>query len=93
MVDDEPVSIRDYLDELARVLKVAPPRRLPVWLVGWVSPAAARFLSSSAPVSNARAKAELGWSPAYPTYREALADLGAGVKASRRLAEAAAERR
>lgn len=92
VVDDEPVSIRDYLEELARAMKAPPPRRLPVWLVKLTAPFAARFLASSAPVSNARAKAELGWAPVYRTYRDALADLGAGVKASRRLAEAAAGR-
>ena len=42
-------------------------------------PAALRFYAESKRVSNALAKAELGWRPAYPTYREGLrAILAAG---------------
>jgi nucleoside-diphosphate-sugar epimerase len=33
-----------------------------------------RFYSECKRVSNARAKAELGWRPAFPTYREGLAN-------------------
>ena len=35
-------------------------------------PAAMRFYAESKRVSNARAKAELGWRPGYPSYREGL---------------------
>lgn len=35
-------------------------------------PAARRFWAENKRVSNARAKAELGWRPAFPTYREGL---------------------
>ena len=38
-------------------------------------PAARRFYADNKRVANARAKAELGWRPAYPTYREGLASL------------------
>ncbi len=38
-----------------------------------MAPAARRFYAESKRVSNARAKAELGWRPAYPSYREGLA--------------------
>jgi chemotaxis protein histidine kinase CheA len=38
-----------------------------------LAPAALRFYAESKRVSNALAKAELGWRPAYPTYREGLA--------------------
>lgn len=38
-----------------------------------VTEAMRRFYLDSKRVSNARAKAELGWRPAYPTYREGLA--------------------
>jgi len=37
-----------------------------------ISPAGERFYAESKRVSNALAKAELGWRPAYPTYREGL---------------------
>ena len=38
-----------------------------------LAPRARRFYAETKRVSNARAKAELGWKPAYPTYREGLA--------------------
>ena len=41
---------------------------------------ARRFYGESKRVSNARAKAELGWRPAYPTYREGLAAILAAEK-------------
>ena len=37
-----------------------------------LTPQARRFYGESKRVSNARAKGELGWRPAYPTYREGL---------------------
>lgn len=40
-----------------------------------LSQAARRFYAENKRVSNARAKAELGWRPQFPTYREGLADI------------------
>jgi nucleoside-diphosphate-sugar epimerase len=37
-----------------------------------LSPMGRRFYSECKRVSNARAKAELGWRPRFPTYREGL---------------------
>ena len=61
------------------VLK-ADPRVLPAppevdWTDPSVSDAMRRFYLDSKRVSNARAKAELGWRPRYPTYREGLVSL------------------
>ena len=38
-----------------------------------LNPSARRFYAETKRVSNALAKAELGWRPQYPTYREGLA--------------------
>jgi nucleoside-diphosphate-sugar epimerase len=38
-----------------------------------MSPATRRFYAENKRVSNALAKAELGWRLTYPTYREGLA--------------------
>ena len=40
-----------------------------------LAPAARRFYAESKRVSNARAKAELGWRPDFPTYREGLTSI------------------
>jgi len=75
IVDDEPVTWSDYLPHLAQVLGAPRPWRLPVWLFRLVAPYAVIALTSRIPVSNAKARRELGWQPRYPTYREGLASL------------------
>jgi nucleoside-diphosphate-sugar epimerase len=75
IVDDEPVTWHDYLARLAQVLGAPRPFRLPVWLFRLVAPYAAAALTSRLPVSNEKARRELGWQPLYPTYREGLAAL------------------
>jgi nucleoside-diphosphate-sugar epimerase len=56
----------------AALLGVAPPPEI-AFDEAAISPAGRRFYAESKRVSNARAKAELGWRPMYPTYREGLA--------------------
>jgi nucleoside-diphosphate-sugar epimerase len=80
VVDDEPVAMRDYIGELVRLTGAKAPRRLPYWLVNlgasYVAPA---FGAGNLPISNARLKDELGWTPRCPTYREALGPFGEGA--------------
>jgi nucleoside-diphosphate-sugar epimerase len=71
LCDDEPAPNPDVIAYAARLLGVAPPPEVPLAEAA-LSPAALRFYAESKRVSNARAKAELGWRPAYPTYREGL---------------------
>jgi 2-alkyl-3-oxoalkanoate reductase len=76
VVDDEPVEFRDYAAALARIAGAKPPLRVPYALARLAIPYGAMFLSRPRlPVSNALLKQELGWSPRFPTYREALAPL------------------
>lgn len=72
LVDDEPAPPQDVMEHAARLLGVPVPPDLPFNELG-LSPATRRFYAENKRVSNARAKAELGWTPAYPTYREGLA--------------------
>lgn len=72
LCDDKPAPSADVTAHAARLLGLPVPPLEAVDLVA-LSPAARRFWSESKRVSNARAKAELGWRPAYPTYREGLA--------------------
>jgi nucleoside-diphosphate-sugar epimerase len=73
VVDDEPVTMRDYIGEIVRLTGAKPPRRMPRWLIKLgASYVAATFGGGRLPISNAKIKNELGWSPRYPTYREAL---------------------
>jgi nucleoside-diphosphate-sugar epimerase len=72
LCDDEPAPAAEVTAYAAQLLGMAPPPE-EAFDEAAVSPAALRFWSESKRVSNARAKAELGWRPAYPTYREGLA--------------------
>ena len=72
LVDDEPAPPQDVMEHAAHLLGVPVPPDLPFNELG-MSPATRRFYAENKRVSNARAKAELGWRPAYPTYREGLA--------------------
>ena len=72
LCDDEPAPNSEVIAHAARLLGIAPPPEVALADAS-LSPAALRFYAGSKRVSNARAKAELGWRPAYPTYREGLA--------------------
>jgi nucleoside-diphosphate-sugar epimerase len=74
LVDDEPAPPQDVMEHAAHLLGVPVPPDLPFNELG-MSPATRRFYAENKRVSNARAKAELGWRPAYPTYREGLAGI------------------
>lgn len=72
LCDDEPAPAADVTAYGARLLGLEPPPEEPFDAAA-VSQPALRFWSESKRVSNALAKAELGWRPACPTYREGLA--------------------
>jgi len=70
IVDDDPAAVREWLPVLAQALGAKPPRRYPVWLVRLLAGEVVVVLSTEARgASNAKAKAELGWMPRYPTWR------------------------
>lgn len=72
LTDDEPAPSHVVNAWAARLLGVEPPALTP-WDPDSLPPAARRFWSENKRVSNALAKAELGWRPDFPTYREGLA--------------------
>jgi nucleoside-diphosphate-sugar epimerase len=72
LVDDEPAPAHVVTAHAARLLGLPPPAAEP-YDPDSLRPEARRFYAESKRVSNALAKAELGWRPAFPTYREGLA--------------------
>ena len=72
LCDDEPAPNSEVIAHAARLLGMDPPPEVSLEAAN-LSAAAQRFYGESKRVSNARAKAELGWRPAYPSYREGLA--------------------
>jgi len=71
IVDDEPAATKDWLPYLAETIGAKPPRKVPAWLAKIVaSPAAVAMMTESRGASNAKAKAELGWQPTHPSWRQ-----------------------
>ena len=77
LCDDEPAANSEVIAYAAGLLGLPVPPEVPLAEAG-LSPLAQRFYAESKRVSNAHAKAELGWRPAFPTYREGLAAILAG---------------
>jgi nucleoside-diphosphate-sugar epimerase len=80
VADDEPAPPQDVIANAAALLGVGAPPEEP-FDQARLSPMAREFYADNKRVSIAKAKSELGFSPAYPTYREglkALAEAGEG---------------
>jgi 2-alkyl-3-oxoalkanoate reductase len=75
VVDDEPAPLREWVPVYAEALGAKSPRRVPVWLARWV---AGKDIAASAlglrGADNAKAKRELGWEPAHPSWRQGFRD-------------------
>lgn len=71
VVDDEPAPMSEWLPVLARELGARPPRRVPAWLGRLLAGEAVVHMSTRIRGSaNGKAKAELGWTPLYPSWRD-----------------------
>jgi nucleoside-diphosphate-sugar epimerase len=71
VVDDEPAPVREWLPVLAAAVGGKPPRRVPRWIARLLmSPGALAMMTEIRGASNAKARRELGWHPAHPTWRE-----------------------
>jgi nucleoside-diphosphate-sugar epimerase len=76
IVDDEPARVKEWLPALATMLRARPPLHLPAWI--------ARLLAGEHTVvmmtqvragANTKAKRELDWRPAHPSWREGFAEI------------------
>jgi hypothetical protein len=77
---DGPSPGSAWLPALAAAVGARPPRRLPAW-VGRLAASehAVVLMNQARGASNARAKRELGWRPAWPSWRQGFrAGLGLG---------------
>ena len=75
IVDDRAVSLTEIVEAIAEYTGSAAPLRVPAWLPRLVAPYMARMTSMRMPLSNAKAKTELGWRPKYSTMRDGLAQM------------------
>jgi nucleoside-diphosphate-sugar epimerase len=76
IVDDDPARVADWLPALARTLGAKAPRHVPRFvgrlLTGEIG---AVMMTELRGASNAKAKRELGWSPAHASWRQGFREL------------------
>lgn len=71
IVDDEPAAVGTWLPYFAEQLGGKKPMRLPAWLARpLVGEFGLALMTSARGSSNAKAKRELGWEPAFASWRE-----------------------
>lgn len=76
VVDDQPVAVRDFLNEFARQLNAKPPRRVPAWLARLLAGRqAVEFFAQTTQTSNNRFCRNFPWKPSYSTFRDGLAEV------------------
>ena len=75
VADDEPAAMSEWVPVLAEAAGAKQPRRVPLWLARLVGGRqAADFASELRGASNEKAKRELSWQPAHPSWRSGFAE-------------------
>jgi nucleoside-diphosphate-sugar epimerase len=71
VVDDDPAPVAEWLPALAKTLGAKKPRRVPRF-VGrlFAGEAGVVMMTEARGASNAKAKRELAWRPAHPSWRQ-----------------------
>jgi 2-alkyl-3-oxoalkanoate reductase len=75
IVDDDPSPAAEWLPYLASVVGAKPPRRLPRWMGRLLGEQLVVMMDEARGASNAKAKRELGWTPAHPSWREGFVEV------------------
>jgi nucleoside-diphosphate-sugar epimerase len=74
VVDDDPAAVAEWLPALAQELGAKPPVDVPRFIGRlFAGEAGAVMMTELRGASNAKAKRELSWRPAHPSWRERLA--------------------
>jgi 2-alkyl-3-oxoalkanoate reductase len=80
IVDDEPAPVSEWLPALATLLGARPPIRVPAWLGRlFAGEHVVSMMTEVRAGSNAKAKRELGWQPAHPSWRQGFAEVASGA--------------
>jgi nucleoside-diphosphate-sugar epimerase len=77
VVDDEPAPGHEWIPYVADLVGARKPIRVPVFIARMAAGRMAAMATQLQPVSNSKAKTELGWQPRYPSWRDGFqAELG-----------------
>jgi len=75
VVDDDPAPTRVWLPVFAGAVGAKPPFRVPTFLARLLGGEAAAVMGTQLRgASNAKAKRDLGWQPAHPSWRQSFAE-------------------
>jgi nucleoside-diphosphate-sugar epimerase len=87
VVDDDPAPVAEWLPALAERLGAKKPTRVPRF-VGrmFAGRAGVAMMTEIRGASNAKAKRQLGWEPAHPSWRDGFTESSAAAAAIERLA-------
>lgn len=79
VVDDDPAPVSEWLPYLADVAGAKPPRHLPLWVAKLAAGEhMVVMMDQGRGASNEKARRELGWVPAHPTWRDGFREVLAG---------------
>ena len=71
IVDDEPAAVAEWLPALSEALGAPPPRHVPTPIARLAAGSyGVATMTRAQGASNAAARAQLAWSPAYASWRE-----------------------
>jgi nucleoside-diphosphate-sugar epimerase len=86
VVDDDPAALSEWVPIYAKALGAGSPHRVPFWLARLVvGPDVAASAIEMRGADNAKAKRELGWQPAHPSWRHGFGEaLGTSSQGSGR---------
>jgi nucleoside-diphosphate-sugar epimerase len=81
IVDDDPAPVCEWLPYLADVAEAKPPRHLPLWLAKLAAGEHVVVMMDQARgASNEKARRELGWTPAHPSWRDGFREVVAAAE-------------
>jgi nucleoside-diphosphate-sugar epimerase len=82
IVDDEPAEVSEWLPALAALLGARPPIRVPAWLGRlFAGEHLVSMMTEVGAGSNAKARQDLGWQPAHPSWRRGFAEIASRAAA------------
>jgi nucleoside-diphosphate-sugar epimerase len=75
IVDDQPVSMTEMVNAIAKYAEAPPPVAVPLWLLRLFAPYLAGMAAIYLPLSNKKARIELAWHPIFNTWKDGLAHM------------------